>query len=90
MWIGHDVTILPGVTVGIGAVIGAGAMVSKDVPNYTIVGGVAAHPICRRFSEAQEKALLRIACWDWDREKLRAALPDIRALEIEAFIEKYI
>lgn len=89
VWIGHGVTILPGVTIGTGAVVGAGAVVSKDVSNYTIVGGVAAKPIRRRFSEQQEEALLKIAYWDWSRDQLRAALPDIRNLDIDAFIQKY-
>ncbi|MBN9887319.1 DapH/DapD/GlmU-related protein [Salipiger abyssi] len=89
VWIGHGVTVLPGVRIGDGAVVGAGAVVSKDVAPYTIVGGVAAQPIKRRFTEMQGTALQEIAWWDWPHETLRAALPDIRRLSIDAFIEKY-
>ena len=90
VWIGHGAVILPGVTVGTGAVVAAGAVVSKDVPNYTIVGGVAAKPIRRRFPEAIEESLLAIAWWDWDHATIRQRLPDFRSLAIEAFVEKYV
>ncbi|EKF59946.1 phosphonate metabolism protein [Agrobacterium albertimagni AOL15] len=89
VWIGHGVTVLAGVKIGTGAVIGAGAVVSKDVEPYTIVGGVPSRLIKRRFSEEQADALLDIAWWDWDHDKLRSNLSDIRELSIDAFIDKH-
>jgi hypothetical protein len=89
VWIGHGAIILPGLTVGIGAVIAGGAVVTKDVAPYTIVAGVPARPVKRRFSEAVAEALIRMAWWDWDHQVLRERLPDFRALAIEDFVAKY-
>lgn len=88
-WLGHGATILPGVKIGNGAVIGAGAVVSRDVEPYTIVGGVPAKPIRRRFDEKTAERFEELAWWDWSHEKLRIALDDFRALTADEFLEKY-
>lgn len=89
VWMGHGATILPGVRVGNGAVIGAGAVVSRDVEAYTIVGGVPAKVIRRRFSEEIGQRLDALAWWDWSHAHLRAALDDFRSLPIEEFLARH-
>ena len=70
VWIGYEAIILSGVTIGNGAIIGTRAVVTQDVPPYTIVGGVPAKPIRRRFDNATIDALLHLRWWDWPLEKL--------------------
>lgn len=89
VWIGHGSTVLPGVTVGDGAVIGAGAVVAKDVAPYTIVGGVPAKLIRERFPKPVAERMQALAWWDWDHDRLFAALEDFRHLDAEQFLAKY-
>jgi len=89
VWIGHGAIVLAGRTVGTGAVIAAGAVVTKDVPAYAIVAGVPARPVRMRFEPAVARRIEALAWWDWDHDKLRAALPDFRTLSPEAFLDKH-
>ena len=82
VWIGYEAVILSGVTLGDGAIIGTRAVVTKDVPPYTIVGGVPARPIRKRFDEKTIEKLEALRWWDWDEEKLRRSLPAIQAGEL--------
>ncbi len=79
VWIGYEAVILAGVTIGDGAVIGTRALVTKDVPPYTIAGGVPARPIRRRFDDATVEKLLEIRWWDWPEEKIKENLPAIQS-----------
>jgi phosphonate metabolism protein (transferase hexapeptide repeat family) len=89
VWIGHGAIILPGVNIGTGAVIGAGAVVTKNVPNYSIVVGSPARVIKRRVDKATEAALLRIKWWDWSHAQLKEALGDFRKLDAAEFARAY-
>lgn len=88
-WIGHGAIIKPDVTIGTGAIVAAGAVVTKDVPAFAIVGGVTASLIRYRFSQTIIDRLLEIGWWDWSHDKLRSVLPDFRKLRAEEFVEKY-
>ncbi len=76
-------------SVGTGAVVAAGAVVTKDVAPYAIVAGNPAQVIRQRFSDTIALRLQRLALVELDHERLRAALPDFRALSIDSFLEKY-
>ena len=84
VWIGYEAVILSGVTIGDGAIIGTRAVVTKDVPPYTIVGGVPARPIRRRFDDAAIETLETLRWWDWDYEKIRRNLPAIQSGDLAA------
>ena len=83
VWIGYEAVILAGVTIGDGAIIGTRAVVTKDVPPYTIVGGVPAKPIRKRFPNDTIAALLALRWWDWPEERIAAHLDAIQSGQID-------
>ncbi len=89
VWIGHGAIILPGVKLGNGAAVGAGAVVTKDVPPFAIVVGNPGRLLRYRFTPEIIDSLERIAWWDWEHDQLRQGLQDFRHLSAEAFCAKY-
>jgi len=87
VWIGYDVVIMAGVNIGNGAIIGTRAVVTKDVPPYSIVGGVPAQIIRKRFDNEVIKVLEEVKWWDWDYNKIKDNLQAIQNPDIE-FIKK--
>lgn len=82
VWIGYEAVILSGVTIGDGAIIGTRAVVTKDVPSYTIVGGVPAKPIHKRFDEETIQKLKEIRWWDWEEERIKKNIQAIQSGDI--------
>jgi len=90
VWIGRGARILAGVRIGHGAVVGAYAVVAKDVRPYAIVVGNPAREIRRRFSDGEVEALLKIAWWDWNDEKISRSVADLNQPNIDRFIQRYV
>ncbi|OWU85002.1 chloramphenicol acetyltransferase [Oceanicola sp. 22II-s10i] len=88
-WIGHGAIIKPEVTIGNGAIVAAGAMVTKDVAPYMIVAGVPAVPLRARYPDGVADRIEALAWWNWDHDRLRAALDDFRTLDAAAFCDRY-
>lgn len=86
VWIGYEAVIMPGIQVGDGAIIAAKSVVVSDVAAYTIVGGNPAKLIRQRFEDSVIRALLEVAWWNWDIEKITRNLEKIVAADIAALI----
>lgn len=89
VWVGYEAVILSGVTIGDGAIIGTRAVVTKDVPPYTIVGGLPAKPIRRRYDEETAARLEKLRWWDWPEAQVRRAIPLLQAGDLDA-LEKLV
>ena len=88
-WIGAQALVMPDVSIGHGAVVAAGAVVTKDVPPYWIVAGVPALPLRPRLAMRTAERLIELAWWDWDHATLHDRLDAFRSLSAEAFLDRY-
>lgn len=86
VWIGYEAVIMGGVTIGNGAIIGARAVVTKDVEPYSIVGGSPAKEIRKRFTPEVIKCLQELQWWNWPADKIQKSIPAIQSGNITALI----
>lgn len=83
VWIGYGATIMPGVSIGDGAIVATKSVVTKDVEAYSVVGGNPAREIKKRFSEAKIQELLKISWWDWPIEKITQNVHKLTGINID-------
>jgi len=89
VWIGAEAMIMPGLTIGDGAVVAARAVVTKNIEPYTIVGGNPATIIKKRFSDKDIAILLKVKWWDWPEDKIKANLDALRSKNFEGIEKLY-
>jgi len=88
VWIGYKATIMAGVHIGDGAIIATGALVTKDVPPYTIVGGNPAKAIKQRFNDAEIDQLLKMRWWNWPVDKITKHLNKLTGKDVSALLNQ--
>jgi acetyltransferase-like isoleucine patch superfamily enzyme len=88
-WVGRGAKILGGVTIGDGAVVAAYSVVTRDVPPYAIAAGAPARVVRYRFADHLVAALLRIRWWDWDDERIIAAVDELTSDAVEGFVRAH-
>lgn len=86
VWIGYESVIMPGVSIGDGAIIAGKSVVVSDVPAYTVFGGNPARKIKQRFSDSEIETLLKLRWWDWEIEKITRNIPIIMEGNIQALM----
>ena len=86
VWIGYEAVIMAGVHIGNGAIIGTRAVVTKDVPPYTIVGGVPAKEIRKRFNSDMIEQMLALKWWNWSVDKIQEFLPYLMNGDLEKIV----
>ena len=89
VYIGYEALVMSGVTIGDGAVVGARAVVTRDVAPFEMVGGNPAKHLKWRFDEPTREALLRIRWWDWPHETVLARMDEINSPDVAGFVAKY-
>tara|TARA_B110000977_G_scaffold201306_1_gene295260 strand:+ start:2606 stop:3157 length:552 start_codon:yes stop_codon:yes gene_type:complete len=90
VWIGAMSTIMSGITIGDGAIVGAGSTVTKDVPPFAIVAGNPGKIVKYRFTEEQIEKLLQISWWNWEENKIKENAMSMWSPNIDDFINKFL